>query len=234
VYRGIEITPPFFELGPKGYMFGPEMLRVARCADELSREYQVQVIIDPQYVDIPVIAQQVQRALVFAPHMDSIAPGRGQGAVLPEAIKAAGATGVVLNHVEHRLSGDELARTIRRADEVGLATMVCADDVEEAVSIAELAPNIIVVESPELIGTGSGGDRDNAAIAATDRAIWLVNPEIRVLHGAGIGSARDVFGVIAAGAQATGSSSAIFTAPDPEAVLGEMIKAVREAWEASH
>jgi triosephosphate isomerase len=234
VYRGIEITPPFFELGPKGYMFGPEMLRVARCADELSREYQVQVIIDPQYVDIPVIAQQVQRALVFAPHMDSIAPGRGQGAVLPEAIKAAGATGVVLNHVEHRLSGDELTRTIRRADEVGLATMVCADDVEEAVSIAELAPNIIVVESPELIGTGSGGDRDNAAIAATDRAIWLVNPEIRVLHGAGIGSARDVFGVIAAGAQATGSSSAIFTAPDPEAVLGEMIKAVREAWEASH
>lgn len=234
MYRGIEITPPFFELGPKGYMFGPEMLRVARCADELSREYQVQVIIDPQYVDIPVIAQQVQRALVFAPHMDSIAPGRGQGAVLPEAIKAAGATGVVLNHVEHRLSGDELARTIRRADEVGLATMVCADDVEEAVSIAELAPNIIVVESPELIGTGSGGDRDNAAIAATDRAIWLVNPEIRVLHGAGIGSARDVFGVIAAGAQATGSSSAIFTAPDPEAVLGEMIKAVREAWEASH
>jgi triosephosphate isomerase len=154
--------------------------------------------------------------------------------VLPEAIKAAGAAGVVLNHVEHRLSGDELARTIRRADEVGLATMVCADDVEGAVLIAELAPNIIVVESPELIGTGSGGERDSATIAATDRAIWLVNPEIRVLHGAGIGSARDVFGVIAAGAQATGSSSGIFKAPDPEAVLGEMIKAVREAWDARH
>jgi triosephosphate isomerase len=234
VYRGIEITPPFFELGPKGYMFGPEMLRLSIRADQLSREYEVQIIIDPQYVDIPLIAQRVQRAMVFAPHMDPIAPGRGQGAVLPEAIKAAGAAGVVLNHVEHRLSGDELARTIRRADEVGLATMVCADDVEGAVLIAELAPNIIVVESPELIGTGSGGERDSATIAATDRAIWLVNPEIRVLHGAGIGSARDVFGVIAAGAQATGSSSGIFKAPDPEAVLGEMIKAVREAWDARH
>lgn len=234
MYRGIEITPPFFELGPKGYMFGPEMLRLSIRADQLSREYEVQIIIDPQYVDIPLIAQRVQRAMVFAPHMDPIAPGRGQGAVLPEAIKAAGAAGVVLNHVEHRLSGDELARTIRRADEVGLATMVCADDVEGAVLIAELAPNIIVVESPELIGTGSGGERDSATIAATDRAIWLVNPEIRVLHGAGIGSARDVFGVIAAGAQATGSSSGIFKAPDPEAVLGEMIKAVREAWDARH
>ena len=234
MYRGLEITPPFFELGPKGYMFGPEMLRLSIRADELSREYEVQIIIDPQYVDIPAIAQQVQRALVFAPHMDPIARGRGQGAVLPEAIKAAGASGVVLNHVEHRLSRDELVRTIRRADEVGLATMVCADDVEGAVSIAELAPNIIVVESPELIGTGSGGERDSATIAATDRAIWLVNPEIRVLHGAGIGCAQDVFGVIAAGAQATGSSSGIFKAQDPEAVLGEMIRAVREAWDARH
>ena len=167
MYRGLEITPPFFEVGPKAYMFGPEMLRLLIRADELSRVYDVQLIIDPQYVDIPVIAQQVQRVLVFAPHMDPIALGRGQGAVLPEAIKAAGAAGVVLNHVERRLSGDELARTIRRADEVGLATMVCADDAEGAVSIAELAPNIIVVESPELIGTGTGGEHDSATIAAT-------------------------------------------------------------------
>lgn len=234
MYRGLEITPPFFELGPKGYMFGPEVLRLSIRADELSRDYEVQLIIDPQYVDIPLIARRVERALVFAPHMDPLEPGRGQGAVLPEALRAAGAVGVVLNHVERRLTPEQLALTIRRADQVGLATMVCADDAEGAVTIAELAPNIIVVESPELIGTGAGGERDCAAIADTDRAIWRVNPGIRVLHGAGIGSARDVFDVIAAGAQATGSSSGIFKAPDPEAMLEAMIKAVREAWDARH
>lgn len=234
MYRGLEITPPFFELGPKGYMFGPEMLRLSIRADELSREYEVQIIIDPQYVDIPLIAQRVERALVFAPHMDSLEPGRGQGAVLPEALKAAGAVGVVLNHVERRLTREQLALTIRRADQVGLATVACSDDVESAVSIAELAPNVIVVELPELIGAGSAADRGNAAIGDINRAIWRVNPEIRVVHGAGIGCARDVFDVMAAGAQGTGSSSGVCTAPDPEAMLGEMVRATRDGWDACH
>jgi len=40
--------------------------------------------------------------------------------------------------------------------------------------------------------------------------------------------------VIAAGAQGTGSSSAIFTANDPKAMLESMIRAVREAWDLTH
>ena len=207
MYRGLEIRPPFFELGPKGYLYGPEMLRLSIRADELSREYDVEMIIDPQYVDIPVIAQHVRRAMVFAPHMDPLEPGRGQGAVLPEALRAAGAVGVVLNHVERRLTREQLALTIRRADQVGLATVACSDDVESAVAIAELAPNVIVVESPERIGTGSAADRGNAAIGDTNRAIWRVNPEIRVVHGAGIGCARDVFEVMAAGPREPGRAA---------------------------
>ena len=234
MFRGLQITPPFFEVGPKAYTFGPDMLRVAMRADQLGRAYGVGIIIDPQYVDISIIAEHVEWAMVFAPHMDSLEPGRGQGSVLPEAVKAAGAVGVMLNHVEHRLSRAELARTVRRADEVGLATMVCTDDVEEAVAVAGLEPNIIVVESPELIGTGKGTESSSVAIAEIDQAIWRVNPDIRVLHGAGIGSARDVFEVIAAGAQATGSSSGIFKAPDPQAMLEAMIRAAREAWDTRH
>lgn len=234
VYRGLEITPPFFEIGPKAYMFGKEVLDLARRADALSRAYRVQIVITPQYVDIPVIAHEVDALLVFAQHMDSLERGRGIGSVLPEAVKAAGAVGVLLNHVERRLSRDELARTIRRADEVGLATMVCADDARDAASIAELGPNVIIVEAPVLI---AGGRRDcggHQAIAAANEAIWRVNPEIRVLHGAGITGAQDVYDVVAAGAQGTGSSSAIFTASDPQAMLEEMIRSVREAWDRTH
>ncbi len=234
VYRGLEITPPFFEIGPKAYMFGKEVLDLARRADALSRAYRVQVVITPQYVDLPVVAREVDTILVFAQHMDSLERGRGVGSVLPEAVKSAGAAGVLLNHVERRLSRDELARTIRRADEVGLATMVCADDARDAASIAELGPNVIIVEAPVLI---AGGRRDcggHQAIAAANEAIWRVNPEIRVLHGAGITGAQDVYDVVAAGAQGTGSSSAIFTASDPQAMLEEMIRSVREAWDRTH
>jgi triosephosphate isomerase len=232
VHLGVEITPPFFEVGPKAYAFGRELLRLAMCADRLSEDYGVQIIITPQNVDIPVVAQHVERVLVFAQHMDSLEPGRGVGSVLPEALKEAGAVGVLLNHAERPLQRKDLAHSIRRADEVGLATLVCADDAAEAASIAHLTPNAIIVEAPALIGSSTGAHTTRATITETDRAIWRVDPAIRVLHAAGIGSAQDVYDVIAAGAQGTGSSSAIFTAENPEAVLKAMIRATREAWDA--
>jgi triosephosphate isomerase len=234
MYRELDLTPPFFIVGPKAYMFGPDILQLAMRADELSRRYDVQIIIDPQYVDIPIIAQHVRRALVFAQHMDSLKQGPGQGSVLPEALRAAGAVGVVLNHFERRLTQEELACTMRRADEVGLATIVCADDTEAAVAVAELEPNGIVLESPDLIGTGRGTESTRATVGDSNRAIWRVNREIRVVYGGGIGCPKDVYDVIAAGAQGTGSSSAIPQASDPQAMLEAMVKATREAWEAAH
>lgn len=233
-FPGVVITPPFFEIGPKTYMCGREIVELARWADALSRTYRVQVILTPQYTDIVPVAREVESVLVFAQHMDSLEPGRGIGAVLPEAVKAAGATGVLLNHVERRLTHDELARTIRRADDVGLATMACADDLGDAVVVAALRPNAIIVEEPLLIGGGSRDDAGTRAIAAANEAVWSVDPAIRVLHGAGIKGARDVYDVIAAGAQGTGSSSAIFAAPDPLAMLEDMIRSVRDAWDDTH
>ena len=220
MYSGVEIRPPFFEVGPKAYAFGADVLELARRADELSDACDVRVILTPQYVDIPVIAREVRNVLVFAQHMDSLPRGRGQGSVLPEALKAAGAAGVMLNHVERRVSREELVRTIERADEVGLATMVCADDADDAVDIARLGPNVIIVESPALIGSRSPVSERRASVAETDAAILRVQPNVRILHGAGISSAQDVYDVIAAGAQATGSSSAIFDADDPPVDAG--------------
>ena len=234
MYRGVDITPPFFEIGPKAYAYGRDVVEIARRADALGARYGVQVIITPQYTDIAPVAAAVGHVLVFAQHMDPLMPGRGVGSVLPEAVRAAGAAGVMLNHVERRLTRDVLARTLRRADEVGLASMVCADDTSDAVELARLGPNIIIVESPDLIAGGQRGSDERLAIMAANQAIWRVNPAIRVLHGAGITGPSDVYEVVAAGAQATGSSSAIFDADDPPAVLEEMIASVRRAWDAAH
>ncbi len=49
----------------------------------------------PQYSDIYRVAEATEKVLVFAQHMDSLPIGRGLGAVLPEAVKAAGAVGVM-------------------------------------------------------------------------------------------------------------------------------------------
>jgi triosephosphate isomerase len=234
MYRGIRITPPFFEIGPKAYLYGEGALALAKFADGLSEKFGVQILFTPQSVDLRLLAREMKHVLVFAQHMDYLEIGRGIGSVLPEAVKAAGAAGVLLNHVEKRLSPEELTRTVRRADEVGLATMVCADTLQDAVAVAQLNPNIIIAESPELIGVGKRREGDEKSIAGINQAIWDINPEIRVLHGAGISSGKDVYAVIAAGAQGAGSTSGIIKAPDPLGMLEEMIGSARKAWDDTH
>lgn len=45
---------------------------------------------------------------------------------------------------------------------------------------------------------------------------------------------KDVYNVIKAGADATGTTSGIMKAADPEAMMDEMIHAVRIAWDEIH
>lgn len=226
------IKPPFFEIGPKAYLYGENMLKLARVADEASAKYDVRIILTPQYTDIRMLAQETKHLLIFAQHMDPISIGRGLGSVLPEAVKAAGATGVMLNHAEKPMSISDLRVAIKRADEVGLATIVCADSLEEAVAIASFSPNIIVAEPSELIGTGKTSDEEY--VIATTAAIKKVNPNIQVLQAAGISNEMDVYKMIKAGAEATGTTSGIMKAKNPEEMLDKMIHAVRTAWDEVH
>jgi triosephosphate isomerase len=232
MYKGFTIKPPFFEIGPKGYMYGERVLKLAKAADEASRKYDVRIIFTPQYTDIRMLAEATTDLLIFAQHMDPLPVGRGLGSVLPEAVKAAGAVGVMLNHAEKPMTLSDLNKALKRADEVGLVSIVCADTIEEAQAIAHLSPNIIVAEPTELIGTGQPSNEKY--IKETTAAIKKINPEIQVLQGAGISNGQDVYNVIKAGAEATGTTSGIMKAADPEAMLDEMIKAVRAAWDETH
>lgn len=226
------IRPPFFEVGPKVYMWGDRMLALAKALDKIAAKYDLDIILTPQYTDIARIAANTKRLHIYAQHMDPVTPGRGLGSVLPEAVRDAGAVGVMLNHAERKLDMDTLARTIARADEVGLATIVCADTLEEVESIAALGPNLMVAEPTALIGTGVASDM--SYVRATIEAVHRINPAIMVLQGAGISTAQDVYNVIAAGAQATGCTSAIMAADNPEGVADEMLSALRRAWDEHH
>jgi len=234
MYSEFCITPPFFEFGPKAYLYGQELLKLAKYADQASVKYNVPLIITPQYVDIPLLKRETNNLLIFAQHMDPLPIGRGIGGILPEALKTAGAVGVLLNHAEKPLTLDIIQKTIERADEVGLASLVCAGDPEEVKQIAQLKPNILLAESPELIGTGKRGADDQEIIHKINNLVWEIDPEIKILHGAGISCGEDVYNVIAAGAQATGSTSGIIKAENPLEMLAEMLKNVRNAWDKIH
>lgn len=232
MYNGLKIKPPFFEIGPKAFIYGEEMLRLAKVIDKTAMKYDADIIVTPQYTDISLLANNTERIFVFAQHMDPLYPGRGLGSVLPEAVKAAGAVGVMLNHAEKPLSPEVLEQTIKRADEVGLGTIVCADTVEDVKNIAKMAPNIIVAEPTELIGTGTTSD--SSYVTETIKTVEAINPDIMVLQGAGISNGEDVYNTIKLGAQATGTTSGIMKSDRPYEMVEEMIYNLRKAWDELH
>jgi len=224
-----KIKAPFFEIGPKSYLYGDDILELAKAADAASEKYGVDIIFTTPVVDIRRVAEATKNIHVFAPHMDPITPGRGLADILPESLVAAGAEGVMLNHCEKPLEFDVLAATIKRAEEVGLTTIVCADSLADASKIATLAPDIIVAEPSELIGTGVSVGVEY--VEAATKSVKDVNSDILVLTAAGIANGNDVYNTIIAGADATGSSSGVAKAADRAAMVDEMIAAVRRAWD---
>ena len=226
------IKPPFFEIGPKSYLYGQDVIDLAVAADAASEKYDVDIIFTTPVVEIARVRAATHRIHVFAPHMDPLRPGRGLADTLPESLVAAGAEGVMLNHCEKPLPLSVLRATIERAKEVGLTTIVCADSCAEAAAIAHLKPDIIVAEPSELVGKGVACGPDY--VKAATRAVKDVDPDILVLTAAGISNGQDVYDTIIAGADATGSSSGVAKAANRAAMVDEMISAVRRAWDDKH
>lgn len=108
------IRPPFFEVGPKAYFCGAARRWNSRGSQEEASQgrRRLPVIYTPQLTDLHLIAENTSGLYLCAQHMDPLYPGRGQGSILPEAVKAAGAKCVMLNHAERPVALDALARTI--------------------------------------------------------------------------------------------------------------------------
>lgn len=228
------MKPPLFVVNFKAYIYGRRAVAFCKEAENISRRYDVPIIVAPQVVDIARIAAET-KLLVFAPYIDPIKPGRGTGSVLAEAVKEAGAEGVMLNHAERRMTISDIAKAVERADEVGLVTMVAADKPEDLPAILACDPNIIGTEPPALIGSGqSVGRMDKKFVADSIQAVKKVNSKIIVGSGAGVSSGDDVAEIVRLGAEMTGATSGILAAKDPVRVLDEMIRALKETWVEIH
>jgi triosephosphate isomerase len=224
-----KIRVPYFEIGIKNYIWGDRVLEFAFKAEEASKKYDVDVIFIAPYVDIRRVAENTPSLIVFAPYMDILRPGRGMADVLPEAIRAAGAKGVVMNHCEKPMSLSAIKKTIERANELDLLSFACADTIAEARAIAQLHPDIINPEPTELIGSGKTSDL--GYVRKSVEAIKSIYPDIIVEQAAGVSSGNQVYDLIFAGAEAAGAASGIFNAANPLVMIEDMIRNVRKAWD---
>lgn len=215
---------PFFELGVKNYLFGDDVLDLARCADELAARHDIDLLMAVPYVDIRRVSEKTDRLIVLAPHMDLLPPGRGLAEVLPEGIQAAGAGGVMINHTERPLPAAQVRATIGRAQELGMLAFVCASSIVEAVAMAHFAPDILNPEPAELIGGGAGAGVEFLRESVTE--IRKVAPEILIEQAGGISEPAEVYTLVAAGADGVGVASGVAANPEPERMLREMVEAL--------
>lgn len=223
-----KIRTPYFEIGTKNYIYGDTVLEYALAADKAAEKYDIDVLFITPAVEIRRVVENTKHLIVLAPYMDTLRPGRGMADILPEALKAAGAKGVVINHCEKPMSLPQMKATIDRARELDFIVFACADTLEEAKAIAQLHPDIINPEPSAIIGGGNGVTPMDYVMDSI-REIKAIYPDIMVEQAAGITNGQQVYDFIMAGSEAAGAASGIMKAADPIAMIHEMIAATRRA-----
>ena len=222
------IRTPYFEIGTKNYIYGDTVLEYALAADRAAEKYDIDVLFITPAVEIRRIAENTKHLIILAPYMDTLRPGRGMADILPEALKAAGAQGVVINHCEKPMSLPQMKATVDRARELDFLVFACADTLEEAKAIAQLHPDIINPEPSGIIGGGNGVTPMDY-VEASIREIKAIYPDILVEQAAGITNGQQVYDFIMAGSEAAGAAAGIMKAADPIAMIDEMVAATRRA-----
>lgn len=212
---------PHFQVNYKVYpgTRGEEGLELARAVDRIADETGAEFVLTPQIPDLRLVARETDLP-VTAPRVDPVSPGRGMGAVLPEAIRDAGADGAVINHAERRDTLADVERAVERCREVGIDSVVCVDSVEMGRAVAAFDPDQFLFERPGDISTDRAitqthPDRVEAFLAMRDD----VAPGTKVRVGGGVSTPADVRRAFELGADATGAASAVATAEDPATLL---------------
>jgi triosephosphate isomerase len=222
------ISEPFLLVNFKTYLesTGKRAVDLSKKIQEVGRNTGVKVGVAPQFCDIEQVATSVNIP-VFAQHIDSISPGAYTGHVLAESVRAAGASGTLINHSERNVRLSEIESSVRRAHEVGLQAVICAGTSRLAAAVALTEPDMVAIEPPELIGSGRAVSKERPEVISDSvKRIRSVNPNATILCGAGISTGEDVYAALKLGAQGILVASGVVKAPKPENVMMDFCKAV--------
>ena len=197
-------------------------LEIAKLMDKISKETGTSMGIAVQATDISLCTKNVSIP-VFAEHIDPVKPGSHTGWTLPEAIKAAGAVGTLINHSEHRLKLADIDICITRAKELELDHIVCSNNIDTSKAIAAFSPNFIAVEPPELIGGDiSVTSADPGIVSGSVDAVRKIDKKVKVLCGAGVKNGKDVAKAIELGSDGVLLASGIVKANEKEKVIRDL------------
>lgn len=202
---------------------GDSAMQLAKVHEKIAKETGASIGIAVSALDLWRICNEVNIP-VFAQHTDFMSYGSHTGFVNAEQLKEAGAYGTLLNHAEHQLENETLMKSVNRAREQGLFTVVCANTPERGREILQFYPDLIAVEPPELIGGDISVSK--AGPHVIENAVNMIGRN-KVLVGAGIRDPEDVQIALSLGACGVLLASGVVKAADPYSVLLGLVSGLK-------
>ncbi len=208
-------------------VLGEGSVRLALAMKKVSDALDVELIAAPPSPLLALVASRA-KVEVYSQTVSGRTGDKTTGAILPEAVSAAGAAGTILNHSESKMPLGELQELVPRLVRMGLGVCLCAETAEEAVKLASLGPKYIAIEPPELIGSGVAVSKTKPELVErTVAGVRKSGYEGRVLCGAGIVSGEDVAKAVELGTDGVLVASSVVKAKDWEAKVRELANSLK-------
>jgi triosephosphate isomerase len=206
---------------------GKAALELSRICEEAKEKYDVEMVVVSQTADIRLISENVSIP-VYAQHVDGVGFGGYTGHVTAASIKAAGASGTLINHSERRLKLAEIEASLSACRAEGLSTIVCTNNIATTRAAAALKPDYVAVEPPELIGSGIPVSKaDPGVVTGSVEAVKRIEPKVGVLCGAGISRGEDLKAALDLGSEGVLLASGIIKAKDQKKALEDLLSGIR-------
>ena len=223
-----ELKTPTVVINFKAYaeVEGLKATELAKICEAVAESSGVSIGVCPPVAELGAVARSVSIP-VLSQNVDPYKPGSATGWMTPSMVNACGCAGTLINHSEHRSDDQRIGECVRMCDDLGLITMVCAESVEKARSVAVFAPSFIAVEPPELIGGDISVTTANPKIVQdTVETVKAVNRNVSVLCGAGVKTGQDVATAVSLGADGVLLASGVVKSKDPKATLEDLISKI--------
>ena len=202
---------------------GEAAVKLLSCVKKISEETGVIIIPAVQPTDIYRVKKELGIE-VWAQHMDPIEPGKNMGWLSPYSLEEAGATGVVINHSEHKVSDEIVKQTLEKAKQYNLKTVLIGHSVDMILKFASWQPNYLSYEREDMVGGGVSMLTQEA-----ENVKKLVKElKIPLMIGAGISMGGDIKSALILGAKGVILASAFTLAVDPEAKLRELTEGFKK------
>lgn len=201
----------------KNYLAGHKSLELAKKIER----HLPDALITVSAVDVGYLGYYLPSLKIYAQHVDYQKKGKTSGYLIPEALKAHGAEGTLLNHAEHRIDMSEIRKTVKRCKKEGLKVIVCVQTHAETKKVMKMKPYGIAFEDKKLIGSG----RSITSLRSDDIRKFsemLKYKNIIAICGAGVSTREDVLASRELGCKGVLISSAIAASRKPDKLLREL------------